>query len=199
MKYTIVKNSTGVIIPVYAQDLNSLTADGLSGITPSYSGIKAYYKKNTDPSVISLNLVQGTVGTYIASGIVAVSDTVAPGDLEFCLPNSAFVAPASGNYFLTATIKAANMLPIKIDIQLVDPTSNSSGGGTGGAYTVNEPSSVPTFPTTSDAALGWLLNRATAIEKNTATQAQICKRDGTVIGTATLSDDGSQLIRGNFS
>lgn len=196
MKYTIQKNSTGVILPIFLQDLSSPIGAGLSGVLYNSSGLSCYYKKNTDSSVSTVTLVNGTVGTYASSSFIRVNDSLVPGDVELCLPNAAFVAPASGNYFLTATLRGvANMLPVKIDIQLVDPATSGSGGGP-----ISEPSAVPSFPCTADAMVSWLFARATNLETCTATGATVFKSDDTTpIASTTLSDDGTTLVRTRYN
>ena len=199
MKYNILKNSSGVILPIYLQNLNSFVGSGLTGVSYSGAGIKCYYKKNTDPSVTLVTLVSGIVGTYVANGLVEVSSANAPGDYELCLPNAAFAAPPSGNVFLTATLyNVINALPVKIDIQLTDPPSNTSGSTFDS--TVTEPSAVPAFPSTINQAVAFILQRAMNKETCTDNTAIVYKSDGTtVVGTASITDDGTTLTRGAYS
>lgn len=195
MKYSILKNSSGVILPIYIQDLTSPIGGGLTGVLPSTSGIKCYYKKNIDSSITSFNLRIGTVGTYVASGLIEISAANAPGDYELCLPQAAFSATASGNVFLTATLyNIPNALPTKIDIQLVDPPIYPTFN-----YVVNEPSTAPSFPSNLNDAVAFILQRTVNKETCTSTLATVYKSDGTTpVATANITDDGSTLTRERF-
>lgn len=190
MKYQITKGSQSVILPIYIQDLSSAIGVGLTGVTPSTSGIKAYWKKNTDATPTAFNLAVGTVGTYVASGLVAVSNANAPGDYELCLPNAAFSdGTDNANVFLTATLyNIPNALPVKLDIQLKNTES------------ISEPSIIPNFPCTVSDMISFMFQRAHNKSTCTDSDTTVYKSDDTtVLGTATLADDGSTLVRSQYS
>lgn len=200
MKYLIGKNSTNKIIPVFIQDTSNPYGAGLTGVVPSSSGLICFYKRNTDTSLTQFSLVSGVLGSYIASGIAPLSNSIAPGDYELCLPNACF---ATGADFVTATLYGVrNMLPVKIDIQLVDAPIGyvaTSGIAPTSFQSISEPTSAPSFPCTPIDMTAFMFARSKHINKTDAQADFVYRSDGTtVLASGAVSDNGTTFTRGVY-
>jgi hypothetical protein len=196
---------TGVMLPVYIQDLSSPVGGGITGLTPNSIGMSGYYYRDTANSLVSFPFVSGVLGTYIASGIVPVDNLLAPGDYVICPPNAAF---ASGAKFVTINVYGANnMLPVKMKFFLGDAplTYLAPGAITRNTYSsLNELTNAPSFPANPSDILIWLAMRAanqsvtTSNPSGSGGQDIVYNSSSVPVGSAVFTDSGASFTRNRY-
>jgi hypothetical protein len=200
------RNSQGVLIPVYVQDMSSQVGAGLTGLTPNSAGLTCYYHRDIDPSPTIIPIANLTVGSYTASGLAAISNSIAPGDYQLGAPN---VCWASSGLFTTITLYgAANMLPVKMKFLLTDAAVGyvANSGITRNSYsTVAEINVSPTFPANPSDMVSWLFQRSsqktvTVSNPDGSGGADVLYRfDGTTtIASGVYSDNGNSFTRNRY-
>lgn len=121
-KNSVQVNTTSYITELFFQDTGSLVGAGDTGILSSQ--IVGRYKRNTDPTHISFNVVTGTIGTYKASGFTEVSNTEMPGLYEFGVPNVAITGGAQSVVFQFTGVGFA---PLLFELELTQINNQNSG------------------------------------------------------------------------
>jgi hypothetical protein len=104
--------STQIQLNVYIK--NSVSGNGLTGLTAASAGLSAYYfiAGNTMPVLIPLSAV--TLGTWVAGGFVEVDPVHCPGLYALGLPNVAW----NGRMLTIILQGAAQMVPVAYEIEL---------------------------------------------------------------------------------
>lgn len=201
------RNTTSVIIPFFAQDITSPTGAGLTGILSTSPNISCYYMRDNDTAPTNIPLRAGTVGTYISSGIVPVSTTIAGGDYQLCPPDVCWSGAI--NFTTISLVGVANMLPVKLKFLLTATPIGSiapSGIPANAFVPLSEPIAVPVWPMNPMDGINWM--GARSINKNlTLTNVSssggydvVYKQDGTTpIGSGQYSDDGINFTRNKYS
>jgi len=122
--FVIEKGSTDVSFDVFAQD--STDGTPLTGLLYNTASLTAYYKKGSVGAITALSLAtQTATGAHSDGGFVLLSDTNYEGVYRFDISDTIV---ATGNDRASIVIRgAANLQPIVINIDLVDPINVASG------------------------------------------------------------------------
>lgn len=203
----IPRNSTSILLPLYFQDMSSPIGAGLTGIVPTSTNFLAYFQRDIDASPTNIPLATLTMPTYTASGIIAASNTNAPGDYWFGAPNTMWAN--SGNFTTLTFYGANNLLPLKMKFMMTDANVGymaNSGINKNSYTTMTELGSVPVWPLNPVDAWNWLAARATNQTITTSTVSGsggadiVYKQDGTTtIGSGVFNDNGSSFTRNKYS
>jgi len=204
-KYTIVVDSTSVILPISVYDSSSTTGEKLGGLVFNTAGLVAYYNKTGSAgSATAITLATATKGTYTSGGFVAIDGTNMLGDYELHLPD---VVLSSGVGTLMIQLRgAANMSPVNISIDLISGSvdvGSWSGTPVTTSATTNKPEmdlfSVSDDSSSADAmALQW---NGTGILGDTypSTQSQVNSigaASGGAVNIAATIDNRTNPIKG---
>ncbi len=196
---------TSAMLPVYIQDISSVNAGGLTGLTATTANLKAYYHRDTAVAPVNVPLRAANVGVYLASGFVPVENNVAPGDYQFHAPTG---MNGPGANYVTLTIYGAdNMLPVKAKYFLVDalPGFVASGALSRSSFQPNpEVSIVPAFPANPMDVLNWMGGRSiqrtdtTVNPTGSGGQDIIYNQAGTPVGSSVYTDNGVVFTRNKY-
>jgi hypothetical protein len=115
----IVKGTTSKILRIFVGDSSVTTGAGLTGLVFNTASLVAHYSREGDAAETAITLVTATEGTFTSSGFIQMDSTDLPGWYELGIPNAAI---ATGANSVGVTLHgAANMRPVNIYIDLVDP------------------------------------------------------------------------------
>lgn len=123
----IKRGSTSVRRLIYIANNNSMTGEGLTGLTYNSSGLTAYYFAGDLSDEVQITLASATLGTWTSGGFVEVDATNMPGWYEVGIPNAAL---DGGNEVAIQYRGATNMVPVNLYIELdaVDYQSSTDFG-----------------------------------------------------------------------
>jgi hypothetical protein len=121
------------MVTVFVQNATSTTGAGLTGLTYNASGLEWYWFAEDSGTSTSISLTNMTLGTWTSGGFVQVDSTNLPGFYEIGIPNTVIANTNSRTWVTMLLQGAANMVPIPIEIQLVEynPMDGVSLGLTG--------------------------------------------------------------------
>ncbi len=117
-RFTFTKDAMSQTIMFSIWDSSSTTGGKLTGVAYNAAGLTCYYTRVAGtPTAITL-ATQTATGAYSSGGWVQVDATNAPGKYRLDVPNAVL---ATGVDRATIDCKgAANMVPVSIDIELLD-------------------------------------------------------------------------------
>lgn len=117
-KLVVKKGSTSKLMEIFISDSSSGTGAGLTGLAYNTAGLTAYYYRSGAASATAITLATMTLGTWATGGFIVVDGTNMPGWYQIGIPDAAL---ATGANTVTIHLKGAtNMVPLPIEIQLVD-------------------------------------------------------------------------------
>lgn len=118
MKIDVIKGVTSKLIEIFISDSSSITGEGLTGVV--FGDITGYYYRSGAGSEVELAALKTmTLGTWVTEGFIEIDATNMPGYYQLGLPDAALVSGANQVNFLLKG--AADMAPLPIEIQLVEP------------------------------------------------------------------------------
>lgn len=196
MQYsTLIAGQTSVLLRVFIGNSSVTTGAGLTGLAFGTASLIAYYIKDSDATATAITLVTATVGTWTSGGFKEVDATHMPGVYELGLPNAMIPAtgPAKVTLFLSGATNMQNT-PVFIDVESGDAFAALT------TTTYAQPSAALATPATLKDMIRWIAMLARNQIKQTATTQTLLADDGTTtVSTATVSDDGTQVLRGKWS
>ncbi|MGZ5508707.1 MAG: hypothetical protein ACXWKH_20225, partial [Limisphaerales bacterium] len=153
MKLLIPAGTTSKKVKIFVQDTSKTDGSGLTGLAYNTSGLTWYYTKDGDSSSTSITLSTATLGTWASGGLIVVDGTNMPGVYEIGVPNAAI---ASGTCHMILR-GAANMAPVKIEIQTDNAPANTqqiAGQTASASGTITFPAATLASTTNITAASG---------------------------------------------
>lgn len=106
--------STSVMLPIFVQDSTATDGSGLGALVYNTASLAARYRRAGASSWTTITLVTATLGTFTSGGFITSGGVT--GSYEVGIPNAAIAAGAP--WVEIEYYGAANMLPVKIEIEL---------------------------------------------------------------------------------
>lgn len=115
---TFTKGATSQTIDILVYDSSSTTGAGLTGLVFNTSNLVCYYRRGATGSATQITLATQTVGgAYSSGGFVEISAANMPGVYRLDLPDAVLATGVDRASLLCKG--AANMVPVKVDIELI--------------------------------------------------------------------------------
>ena len=120
MKLVIKKGTTSKRVAINVADASKTDGSGLAGLLFNSSGLLWYYWREDEgnAAATAVTLATATRGTFASGGFIEKDATNFVGAYEIGIPNAALATGA--NWVTMMLFGAANMVPVRIEIELVD-------------------------------------------------------------------------------
>ena len=184
-KLLIDEDTTSYRLGIFVQDSSSTVGAGLTGLTATSTGLAWYRWREDDGNVAAtqISAINGTRGTYAASGFVEKDDANMPGFYEISVPNSVLV---SGSNWVGMVLRGASgMAPVPIEIQLIRTMPEAPVGV------------PPRNPSPREADMLHYMHLRNA-SQSTSTTRRIKNDGGTTVAQGTMSDDSTTFDQGRL-